>query len=59
MSSFVIGLGLHGGDAGEDGEDLVVPGYGDGAVEEEFVHCERDEEFDCEDRKKEERLRGE
>lgn len=38
--SFVEGLGLHGGDAGEDVEDLGVPGCGDGGVEEEFVHLE-------------------
>ena len=32
------GDGLHGCYAGEDGEDLVVAGGGDGGVEEEFVH---------------------
>lgn len=31
-------LGLHGGDAGEDGEDLGVSRRGDGGVEEELVH---------------------
>lgn len=34
----VDGRGLHGGDAGEDVEELGVPRGGDGAEEEEFVH---------------------
>lgn len=38
--SFVKGLGLHGGDASKDGEDLTVAGGGNGAMEEEFMHVE-------------------
>lgn len=36
---FGDGNGLHGCDAGEDGEDLVVAVGGEDGVEEEFVHC--------------------
>jgi len=36
---FEDGLGLHGGDAGEDVEDLVMACGGDLAEEEELVHC--------------------
>lgn len=36
--SFEDGLGLHGGYAGEDGEELGVVGWGHLAEEEEFVH---------------------
>lgn len=35
---FEDGLGLGGGDAGEDVEELGVADGGDLAVEEEFVH---------------------
>lgn len=35
------GRGLHGGDAGEDVEELVVSRGGDGAEEEKLVHCGR------------------
>lgn len=38
-------LRLHGGDAGKDGEDLGVPGGGNGGVEEEFVHFGKDFEI--------------
>lgn len=35
------GRGLHGGDAGEDVEELGMPRRGNGAEEEELVHCGR------------------
>lgn len=37
----VDGGGLHGRDAGEDIEELGVPRGGNGAEEEELVHCRR------------------
>lgn len=35
---FVKGLRLHGGNARENREDLVMAGGRDGGVQEEFVH---------------------
>lgn len=37
----VDGGGLHGGDAGEDVEELGVPRVGNGAEEEKLVHYGR------------------
>ena len=37
----VDGAGLHGGNAGEDVEELGVPRRGDGAEEKELVHRRR------------------
>lgn len=34
-------LWLHGSDASEDIEDLLLPGCGDRGVEEEFMHSDK------------------